>query len=187
VTLQKVQMVPGLDVDVEAIPARTRLQGSARLDLYLLGDVRQRLGWDAPLANTVRSFARAAQFTAEARITQELRYHASQPAAFAQPEAVRFYEGLLKQIQDKAVGKDTFFVQVGFATGWRSKSLLGGLADDSPLLDQIVRDFHLDKGGKGKHEPREAGDPFPMARHLAHVNDKPALPMGWVRVKLVNE
>lgn len=72
--------------------------------------------------------------------------------------------------------------QVGFATGWRSKSLLGGRADSDPLLDQVVRDFHLDKGGQGRHAPREAGDPFPKARHLAYVNDKPALPMGWLRV-----
>lgn len=74
---------------------------------------------------------------------------------------------------------------MGFATGWRSKTLIGGLKDDDPLLDQVVNDFHLDAGGKrGGAEPRQPGDPFPKMRHLAMINDKPVLPMGWVKVSL---
>lgn len=179
-SLQRVSMAPKLEVAVEAIPMRTRLQASMRLDRYILVEKREELGFEKAWANALLSFARAANFTAKARIDQELRHHLNKK----QDDVARFYAMLLAEMTIE-FEKSNFFLQVGFATGWRSKTLIGGLKDDDPLLDQVVNDFHLDAGGKrGGAEPRQPGDPFPKMRHLAMINDKPVLPMGWVKVSL---
>ncbi len=78
---------------------------------------------------------------------------------------------------------------MGFATGWRSKTVLSNLPNDSPLLEQLVRDFQLDRGGKPRADreappPYQRGQPFPKARHLAYVDGQPALPLGWLQVTL---
>ena len=79
-------------------------------------------------------------------------------------------------------GKTTFLAQVGFLTGWRAKSVLGGIPNDSELLEQVVTDFHLDRGGKGSSQGYERGQDFPKARHLAMRGDRPTDPMGWVKI-----
>lgn len=180
--LQRVQLVPGLEVDVEAIPARTTLRASVRVDRYVLVEKRDELGFEKAWAQTVAAFAKAANFTMRSRLEQEVRYH----DARGQAAAARFYALLLQEAQAPDFDKGGFLLQVGFATGWRSKTLIGGLKDGNALLDQVVDDFHLGIGGKrGGAGPRQPGDRFPKARHLAMINGAPALPMGWMKVRFI--
>ena len=178
-TLQRVQMVPKLEIDVEALAIGSQLKTSLRLDRYILQTVAAQLGIEKKFANTIRNVARAVQFTAETRIRQELTYHIQNNHA----QAVHFYYEQLQRIQQKKFADNECLLQVGFAAGWRAKTLLGGLPDNDPLLEKVIGDFYLDKGGKGQGS-HASGDAFPKARHLAFVGRNPALPMGWVKMVL---
>lgn len=178
--LVNVQLRPGLVISVEAVRTDTKLHATAKLDRYLLRSQAERLGFDPQAVSTLRDFTRAAQFTAGIRIQQELLHHLSRN----EEGPSRFYALLYKESQEIVQGNDkaTFFAQIGFATGWRSKTLLGGLTDNDPLLAQIVNEFQLDRGGKMQGKRLRDGNTFPASRHLAMQSDKPALPMGWIKV-----
>ncbi|MGQ9889950.1 MAG: type III-A CRISPR-associated RAMP protein Csm5, partial [Aggregatilineales bacterium] len=122
-SLQRVQVVPGLEIDVEAIKTGTRLAGAVRVDLHLLKTLANDMGFDPDAAGVVRRFVAAAHFTAQARVAQELRYHADRGDA----AALGFYKRLSDDLAGQEYGKTVFVIQVGFLTGWRAKSVLGGL------------------------------------------------------------
>lgn len=182
-SLQSVRMVQGLNNDVEVIPMRTKLAATIRTDRHVLIEKRTELGFNPDYARTILGFARAANFIVESRIDEELAWHFERNDKSA---ASHFYASLKAELKDPEFHKKAFFLQVGFATGWRAKTLIGGLKDGDPLLEEVIKDFHLDIGGKRQgSEPRQPGDPFPKARHVSLVNDAPALPMGWVKVNFV--
>ncbi len=181
-TLQRVQMVPKLNIDVEAIQRGTRLTANLRIDTWLLKQRGQRgLDWSEESVKYTRRIIEVAQFIAVRRLQHELQYHANRKDA----AAATFYGKLFEEANSDAWPKDEFLIQVGFATGWRAKTVLGGLSNDDPLLERIVRDFNLDRGGGKQSRGYTRRQPFPKARHLAWVGDKPELPMGWLRVRVV--
>ena len=180
-SLQNIQMVPKLQVDVEAIPMNTKLKTSIRLDRYLLEQKRDEIGFEAAWAKTILNFVRAANFTAQKRVEHELKYHVKNEDA----QATHFYHKLKQAIQQPEFQKSTFVLQIGFATGWRAKTLLGDIPNDAPLLDDVINDFALNRGGgKGHTGIRQPGDTFPKARHLTMNNGRSALPLGWVKVRI---
>ncbi len=182
--LQSVRMVQGLNNDVEVIPVRTRLHATIRVDRHLMIMERDSLHFEKDRTQVITSFAKAANFTVRTRIDQELAWHFERND---KSPASLFYASLKAELKDPEFHKKAFFLQVGFATGWRAKTLIGGLKDGDPLLEQVIQDFHLDAGGKRKGaEPRQTGDPFPKARHVSLVNEAPALPMGWVKVHFLS-
>jgi CRISPR-associated protein Csm5 len=175
--LQRVQMVPNLDLDVEAIERQTHLAGELHVDTWLLR--QEGVSWSENAREIVRRLPAYAARIARRRIVQELEYHQRRGEA----QAATFYGKLGEELASDQWPKNQFVVQVGFAAGWRSKSVLGNLPNDSPLLEQIVHDFQLDRGG-GRGRSWVRGQPFPKARHLAYVGGQPALPMGWLKVTL---
>ena len=177
-TLQRVLVVPGLVVTVEALRAKTQLSAPMRIDTYLLKTLAGEMGFEETYANTIRRFVSAAHFTAQTRVKQEIKYHADR----SQMAPLGFYTTLNELMKQPEFGKTTFLMQVGFLTGWRAKSVLGGLSNDSELLEQVVRDFYLDRGGKGASQGYERGQNFPKARHLALRGEVEAEPMGWLKV-----
>lgn len=178
--LQKLQVVPGLDLDVEVMRPGTRLTMPIRIDSYLINTAASTLGFEKSRTDVVRSITRAARFAVEERITKELNRHVKLDE---QPPA-RFYRKLYDELRREDFDRTTFFIQVGFATGWRAKTMLGELDESSALLSQVVNDFYLNRGGKGRGREHAPGDEFPRARHLAYQAGTPALPMGWLRVKV---
>lgn len=180
-TLQRVQMVPQLNIDVEAIQRGARLTATLRIDTWLLQQSGQRgLEWTEQVTKYTRRITEVAQYIAIRRLHHEWQYHANRK----DNAAATFYGRLFEEANSDAWPKDEFLLQIGFATGWRAKTVLGGLANDDPLLEQIVHDFNLDRGGGKQSRGYTRGRPFPKARHLAWVGDKPALPMGWLRVRM---
>lgn len=177
-TLQKIQVVPGLEVDVEALRAGTHLCVPLRVDTYLLKKVGEQLGFQKGAISAVGAFVKAVQFTSADRIRQEMRYH----VARAQVHPLGFYQQLKLMMEQPGFDKTSCLVQVGFATGWRSKSVLGNLGNTDPLLEQVVHDFHLDRGGNDAAGGYESGQDFPVARHLAYRGDTPAEPLGWLKL-----
>jgi CRISPR-associated protein Csm5 len=179
-TLQRVQMVPNLQIDVEALGRGTRLTGSLAIDTWLLEQRGQRgLDWSDQLAQRIQRIGQVTQFVALRRLRHEWQYHAGR----RDQHAAIFYGKRFEEANSGAWPRNEFLVQVGFAAGWRAKTVLGGLADDDPLLERIVHDFSLDRGG-GRGRGYTQGEPFPKARHLAWVGGNPALPLGWLRVRM---
>ncbi|NMC77985.1 MAG: type III-A CRISPR-associated RAMP protein Csm5, partial [Chloroflexi bacterium] len=181
-TLQHVQMVPGLTIDVEAIARGSRLTAGLRLDTWLLAQRGQRgLEWSEELIKRLAAMERVAQFVGQRRLKHEFEYHAGHKNA----AAATFYGKLLEEIAGNKWPKNEFVIQVGFATGWRAKTVVGALADDDPLLETLVRDFQLDRGGGRRSRGYTRGQAFPKARHMTLVGNNPALPMGWLRIRMV--
>ncbi|HEY4722614.1 MAG TPA: hypothetical protein VII92_12250, partial [Anaerolineae bacterium] len=154
------------------------LQGEIHIDTWLLKQTE--MPWGERARDLVQRLPAAAMLIARRRVLQEFEYHRKRGDA----AAATFYGKLGEEIASPQWPKNQFIVQVGFATGWRSKSVLGNLPDESELLEQVVHDFQLDRGG-GRGRGYVRGQPFPKARHLAYVGGHPALPMGWLRVRMV--
>lgn len=181
-SLQKVQMVPGLTLDVEAIARGTRITAGLRIDTWLLQQRGQRgLEWSEELIKRLAAIGRVAHYIARKRLVHEYEYHAARKDG----AAATFYGKLLEEADSAAWPKNEFLAQVGFATGWRAKTVVGGLANEDPLLETLVHEFHMDRGGGKQSRGYTRGQAFPKARHLAWVGNNPALPLGWLRVRMV--
>jgi CRISPR-associated protein Csm5 len=180
--LTKVQMVPGLDVDVEAIPRGACLTAPLRIDTWLLEQRGKRgLKWTDNLVHHIAQLGHAAQITGKRRIRDEMIYHVEQKEV----APATFYGKLLDKIQSQSWHLNTFVIQVGFAAGWRAKTIIGGMDNNNPLLEQLVKEFHLDRGGGKESRGYKRGEPFPKVRHLAYVSNNPSLPLGWLKVQIV--
>jgi len=177
--LQRIQMVPQLQIDAEVIVRGTRLIAPLRVDTWLLKRREQGLDWSDRMRDIVNHVAQSAQYVARNRIAHEYEYHDKR----GERQAASFYARLAEQVSGQWP-RNKFLIQVGFATGWRAKTVLGGLQDTDPLLEEIVHDFDLDRGGGRSSRGYTRGQPFPKARHLAWVGGNPALPMGWVLVEM---
>jgi CRISPR-associated protein Csm5 len=175
--LQRVQMVPNLDLDVEAIERQTHLIGELHIDTWLLR--QDGVSWSENARDVIRRMPAYATRIAGRRIVQELEYHQRRREA----QAATFYGKLGEELASGNWPKNQFVIQAGFATGWRSKSALGNLPDDSELLEKVVHGFQLDRGG-GKGRGYVRGQAFPKARHLAYIGNVPTLPMGWLKVTM---
>ena len=88
-----------------------------------------------------------------------------------------FYSRLVQTWE--GLGENEFLLQVGWGTGWLSKTFGTLLQEDAREFERLVRDYRMtvERG-------RQAGDPFPRSRHLARVGERPAVPLGWIKVKL---
>ena len=70
-------------------------------------------------------------------------------------------------------------LQLGWGTGWHSKTFDDRLSEDAPLFAEIVRTHGL-KGNKSRTFTE--GDLFPATRKLVLEGEQSAAPLGWVRV-----
>jgi CRISPR/Cas system CSM-associated protein Csm5 (group 7 of RAMP superfamily) len=81
-------------------------------------------------------------------------------------------------------------LQVGWGAGWDGKTFWTHLQKDARLFEQLVKDFRMDRAGKGH---RQSGDRFPKSRRAA-MNVKadaqgrqvthPAAPFGWLLLEM---
>lgn len=178
--LQPIQMVPGLVVNVEAMGPGAKLQAEVRLDTWLLGQQGARgLRWKDEAVRAVQEFLDTARDQAGKRLYFEYSYHVARHKRFHGAEdegCLGFYAKIIKRLLDpKSRG---FPLQIGFATGWRAKTILGTQEDKA--LASVIRQFSLDRGGRGRGGSWQVGQPFPKARHVALMGEKRFLPVGWV-------
>jgi CRISPR type III-A-associated RAMP protein Csm5 len=74
------------------------------------------------------------------------------------------------------------YVQLGWGTGWRAKTIgplldLSVVEDGQQTLDELVRRLRLDRTGRGR--------PFPRTLRLVERNGRPTMPLGWARLRIV--
>jgi CRISPR-associated protein Csm5 len=167
---------PGLSIDLEAVDGGTVFQTALTIDEYgFQGEAARRLGWGERRAWLDR-LPRLAKRHTRQRLLVEAEYFNTRggPAG-----ARRFYDDLIG-IWD-GLAENELLLQVGWGTGWESKTLGSGLLrQDEAAFERLLSDYRMTK-----ERNRQVGDPFPKSRHLVlGKNGQPSEPLGWLRVRL---
>jgi CRISPR-associated protein Csm5 len=177
--LEQVQVYPGgTPVEVEAVRPGIAFHLTIAVDEYGFQDEAARqLGWQGKRAWLGQLVALGKEH-ARRRLSTEVEFF----KAHSGPQAtLGFYAALVKQVLEGELAEDEFLLQVGWGTGWESKTLGSGLLrQDDDAFERLLSEYRMTK-----ERNREPGDPFPKSRTLALRSGEPALPLGWVRVKLV--
>ena len=171
----------GLDVDVEALRKGTELVATIKIDGTLFGDetpygraVEKELGFGRK-RQWLTSLPRWAQTVAGQRIADEIEFFESKREG---ETAARFYKRLSRIWE--GLGENEFLVQVGWGTGWQSKTFGSLLQGDREAFEWLVRQYRLSP----QDRRRQAGQRFPKSRKLVRRGERPAEPLGWMKVKL---
>ncbi|MGD2206714.1 MAG: type III-A CRISPR-associated RAMP protein Csm5, partial [Anaerolineae bacterium] len=165
----------GLDVDVEAIEPGAVFQTQIGVEGYgFESPEAAKLGWGGK-RRWIQQLPLLAKRLGQQRLLTEAEYFKGRGGPV---RALRFYDDLINRFL--ALPQDTLLMQVGWGCGWESKTLGSG------LLRQSDRQFEdlLSQYRMTKERGRRSGDPFPRSRHLALAGGRPALPMGWVEVRI---
>jgi len=163
---------------VEAVPPQTMFRTRLRLDKYLLqndfklqfSSKREKMS-AKPSSFWLIHFARHCNAFAEEFIKTEIDFYAD----YGLETVMQFYEGLRQQLFTLDRERE-FLLQLGWGTGWLSKTI--GMALSDELLDFVRSRFRL--GRRGAKE-------FPKSRRLIEINQIPKMPLGWIKVKLEQE
>jgi CRISPR-associated protein Csm5 len=171
----------GLDVDVEALRKGTTLTATIKVDGTLFGDdtpfgrsVEKELGFGKK-RNWLARLPKWAQTVTGRRIANEIEFLESKTGGEA---AAGFYKRLAGVWE--TLGENELLVQVGWGTGWSSKTFGRMLQHDPEAFERLVSDYRLSP----QDRQRRAGQPFPKSRKLVRRGDRPAEPLGWIKVTL---
>jgi len=166
---------PGLDLDVETIKEGTTFTMALTVDEYgFQEEVAPKLRWQGQ-RRWLDQLATLGREHARQRLLSEADYLNSKGGPIG---VKRFYDSLIHTWSTLA--ENEFIVQLGWGGGWESKTLGNLLKQDERTFEKLLADYRMVRQGTR----RRAGDPFPASRRLALRSGKPALPMGWVKVKL---
>lgn len=177
--LANVQVVAGSSyqspIEVEAIRPGVHMALTLTLDERLLDDdVAQHLGWKRR-GEHLRKLSVHARNWAGVRIRNELKhYEGRQEMA----RVIDFYR-LLERLRGQLKGSNDFLVQMSWGGGWDAKTLGDQLSANSTLMEQIIDRYRLSMS-----KERKAGDAFPRSRRIYFDRSGPAMPMGWVLVRM---
>ena len=171
----------GLDIDVEALRAGARLETTIKVDGSLFGDdtplgrkvaaelhFDKRRGWLRSLPKWGRTWSRE-------RLVAEADFYEKKPGG----EGGRAFYGRLAITWD-GLEKNEFLLQLGWGTGWPSKTFGSLLQKDPEAFEKMVQRYGLSP----QDRRRKAGQPFPKSRKLARQGGRASEPLGWVKVKL---
>lgn len=109
---------------------------------------------------------------------------------YGQVEGAERITNFYHKLASVTLAANQALIQVGWGTGWDGKTFWTHLQKNSDLFDQLVRDFRMNRAGRGY---RISGDPFPKSRRvvMAAKKDtngqmvvKPAAPFGWCLLEL---
>ena len=164
----------GLDVDVEALRRGTTLRVPIKIEGYLFSGQAKRTLRFGKRKSWLLNLPRWARSVAGQRIADEIEFFQQRQDAHM---VLSFYNRLVQTWE--GLGENEFLLQVGWGTGWLSKTFGRLLQEDERAFERLVRDYRLtiERG-------RRPGDPFPKSRHLVRVGEHPAVPLGWMKMKL---
>lgn len=161
---------PGFRFYVETVPPGARLLGTLRLDDYLFTPQAARAGL-GDKRSWIDEFDRACRSLATSLLRREIEFYSQARHSRAQQECER-----LRQVV-RSLGDGQFLLQIGWGTGWASKTIGTRLPEAS--LAALVRRFNLDRG---RRHPV-----FPKTRRLVELQGSPSTPPGWVKITLKGE
>lgn len=176
--LEQVQVYPGgTPVEVEAVRAGVVFRLTIAVDEYgFQEEIARQLGWQGKRAWLGHLVVPGKKYARERLSTEGAFFK-----AHGEPRAtLDFYATLVKKVVEGELADDEFLLQVGWGTGWESKTLGSGLLrQDDAAFERLLEQYRMTKERR-----RQVGDPFPKSRTLALRRGEPALPLGWVQVKL---
>ncbi len=171
------QQQSGLNLDLETIREGTTFTVPLTIDEYgFQPGIARQLGWEGQrqwldkLASLGREYARH-------RLLTEAEYIQAKKA----PRATQVFYHRLINNEFGNLAKDEFLLQVGWGTGWGSKTLGGLLQKNKTQFARLVKDYRLSRSRKA-YQP---SDLFPSSRKLVLRGGATAVPLGWLKIKLV--
>jgi CRISPR-associated protein Csm5 len=174
-TLSNVAVWPagdqGIPLDVETLASGSVFTLRMKIDDYLFGPQARKVDF-GPRRRLLDNLAATCRAQAQARIAGETAFFARRN----EPRVRTFYEHLAAQLAD--CGPQSFFVHLGWGTGWGSKTIARTLQASEGAIEKTVQRYRLDRG-KGR------GGGFPATRHVVvNAQREPVEPLGWVRVDM---
>lgn len=169
----------GAPVEVEAVKPDMSFHLTLKVDRALFTQWAQRAELPAAGEGWLARLPRSAQEQTRDRLQRELAWFERKKAT----TIVQFY----RQLAGAKLGPNRFLLQLGWGTGWESKTLGSHLQANSDFMERILRDYRLARGR------REAGDPFPKSRRVAvgfrrspdgRISEQAAPPLGWCLVEM---
>ena len=162
-------------IELEAIRKGVTFEATLTLDGFLLknGTARQ-LGWQSDQQTWLANIPKVVNaFTIHRIDAERNRWQSSN-------DPIRsFYETLYRQMQQ--LTKDEFLLQLSWGGGWDSKTFAYVLTADSQKFAQVVRTYGRTMVRQGQYKP---GDRYPKSRRVVVRNGQPAMPLGWIKVKM---
>jgi len=165
----------GLDINVEAVNPGAVFHTTISLDTYgFEGPQAARLRWQGR-RRWIKDLPGVGAWYTDLRLRTETQYFIDRSG----PVGVqRFYDQLINQWLP--LPDDVLLLQVGWGTGWESKTLGSQmLRRNDAQFERLLSQYRMTRD-----TGRRPGDRFPASRHLALVEGKPALPMGWLAARL---
>ncbi len=160
----------GIPIVLEAIKPRITLQARIKFDDYILKTQAKQFGVHEQ-GFSFEALKQAWREQGIARIQQELTFWTNR----REGEHVQQFFSNLEQ-QANAAPENCFFIDIGWGTGWKSKTL--GDVIKTPQLSQLIHQYELSR----KHN---VGDRFPKTRRaVCDLNDHLKRPFGWIKVTL---
>ena len=172
----------GAPIEMEAIRPDASFELTMKLDRVLFSEWAQKGGLKLRGQEWLLHLGDVVQAHSNDRIQRELAWFKSMKGM---DRITSFYQRL-DNVRDKLGGK-MFFVELGWGTGWESKTFGSRLEEDERFMERIIRDYRLARGH------RKPGDPFPKSRRAAVVFrrtpngstiETPATPLGWALVEM---
>jgi len=177
--LEQVQVYPGgTPIDVETVRTGAIFHLRITVDEYgFRDDTARQLGWQNKRA-WLGQLVTLGKGHARQRLSTEIEFFNANDGP---KRTLGFYASRVKQVIESELADDEFLLQVGWGTGWESKTLGSDLIrQDDAAFERMLHNYHMTK-----EKERKVGDLFPKSRTLTLRDDEPALPLGWVRVKLI--
>ena len=178
----------GPPVEVEAIRPDVTFELEMKLDLALFSAWAGRRGLDPRGRRWLEALPEIARQHSRQRMATERGWAAGVKGAQRLSDAYRTLLGALEN-------PDGFPLQVGWGTGWESKTFGSRLKANPALMRVLLRPRNRKQKGYGVARGRPPADPtdFPTSRRVAvsvardgqgRAMEQPAAPLGWVWVQM---
>ena len=167
----------GVIISCEAVKEKTVFETQIGIDRYgFLGEAAEELGWKGKETwVSVENIALLGKAFGEQRLKEELGYYKGK-------DDVKLVHSFYRNLFSDQLGKlqdNQFFAQIGWGTGWNSKTLNDLVRTDSRFPD-LVKQYRMTR----KPETFTSLTLFPKSRQLLRSQGQSVQPMGWVRITL---
>jgi CRISPR-associated protein Csm5 len=167
-------------IEVEAIRPDTSFRLTVKVDRVLFGAWAKRAELSTAGGQWLERLPEIVQGYSSSYAQRELGWFRAIPAARAVAD---FYQTLARA----SLGSQRFLVQLGWGTGWESKTLGTRLLADGAFMARVIADYRLVRAR------RREGEVFPASRRVVvafersadgQVRERVVSPLGWCLVEM---
>jgi CRISPR-associated protein Csm5 len=171
----------GSPIELEALRSETQLKLTVKLDRALFSEWARQGELRLSERVWLEQLMQIVQTHSVHRIQRELAWYKPIPNAI---RLVELYQQLSKTAR---LGSQRCLIQLGWGTGWESKTLGSHLSHTPNILAQVIANYRLARGR------RKEGDPFPKSRRVVVGFERDAqgrtaetlqAPLGWCLVEI---